>query len=55
MQNVAYEPKQVLITNAYNWYNKEDASIMIAMIISLKKLWPRTKITVMSLTPELCM
>jgi colanic acid/amylovoran biosynthesis protein len=46
-------PRRILITNGYSWFNKGDAAIAIATLILLKKQWPQTEITVVSLTPEI--
>jgi colanic acid/amylovoran biosynthesis protein len=47
------DPRRILITNGYSWCNKGDAAIAIATLTLLRKQWPQTKITVVSLTPEI--
>lgn len=43
---------KILITNAWSWYNKGDAAIVIAMVQSLRKFIPDANISVLSGTPE---
>jgi len=43
---------RILIPNAYTWYNKGDASIIVGMIGALRKHIPNADITLLSFTPE---
>ena len=43
---------KILITNAWTWYNKGDAAIVIGMIQSLRKYIPDADITILSSTPK---
>jgi len=47
------DPNSILITNAYTWYNKGDASIIIAMIKALREQWPNVRIAILSMTPDI--
>lgn len=46
--------KKIVITNAYTWFNKGDAGILLGIVESLKQLYPKEKLelTVLSFTPE---
>lgn len=44
---------KILIPNAYTWYNKGDASIVVGMIYALRHYIPDADITVLSFTPEI--
>ncbi|MFX0140033.1 MAG: polysaccharide pyruvyl transferase family protein [Candidatus Hodarchaeota archaeon] len=44
---------RILITNAYSWYNKGDAGILIGMFFSLRKYIPNASISIMSRTPQI--
>lgn len=45
--------KKITITNAYTWYNKGDAGILLGIVESLKKLYNNdVEIDVLSFTPE---
>lgn len=43
---------KIIIPNAYTWYNKGDASIIVGMIYALRKYIPDSDITILSFTPE---
>jgi colanic acid/amylovoran biosynthesis protein len=43
----------ILITNAYTWYNKGDAAILIGMFKAIRVYIPTAEITVLSFTPEI--
>jgi len=43
---------KILIPNAYTWYHKGDASIVIGMASALRKYMPDADITILSSTPE---
>jgi colanic acid/amylovoran biosynthesis protein len=42
---------KILITNAYTWYNKGDASIVKGMIYAIRRCVPEADITILSFTP----
>lgn len=44
--------KKITITNAYTWYNKGDAGILLAIIDTLKKLYNSVEFNVLSFTPD---
>ena len=44
---------KILITNAYSWYNKGDAAIVISTLYALRKHIPDAEITVLSHTPDI--
>lgn len=45
--------KKITITNAYTWYNKGDAGILLGIVETLKKLYDKdVEIDVLSFTPE---
>lgn len=45
--------KTVTITNAYTWYNKGDAGILLGIVNSLKKIYKEDiEINILSFTPE---
>ncbi|MDD6224243.1 MAG: polysaccharide pyruvyl transferase family protein [bacterium] len=45
--------KKVTITNAYTWYNKGDAGILLGIVETLKKIYKKEiEVTVLSFTPE---
>ncbi len=44
---------KILITNAYSWYNKGDAAIVIGMLYALRKYIPDAEITILSHTPDI--
>lgn len=43
---------KITITNAYTWYNKGDAGILLATVEILKKLYPNSEFDILSFTPE---
>ena len=48
-----YENKKVItITNAYTWYNKGDAGILLATIDALKKVYDNVEFNILSFTPD---
>lgn len=44
--------KKIIITNAYTWYNKGDAGILLATIDVMKKIYPNAEFNILSFTPE---
>lgn len=45
--------KKIVITNAYTWYNKGDAGILLGIVESLKDLYhEKLELTILSFTPE---
>lgn len=44
---------KILIPNAYTWYNKGDASIIVGMVRAIRQYIPDAQITVLSFTPEI--
>lgn len=44
---------KILITNAYTWYNKGDAAILIGMFKAIRAFIPEAEFTVLSFTPEI--
>jgi polysaccharide pyruvyl transferase WcaK-like protein len=40
---------KILITNAYTWYNKGDAAILIGMFKAIRVFIPEAEITVLSI------
>lgn len=45
--------KKVTITNAYTWYNKGDAGILLGIVETLKKVYDNNvEFTILSFTPE---
>lgn len=45
--------KKIVITNAYTWYNKGDAGILLGIVNTLKEIYSDDiEITVLSFTPE---
>ena len=44
---------KILISNAYTWYNKGDAAILIGMFKAIRTYIPDAEITVLSFTPEI--
>lgn len=44
--------KTITITNAYTWYNKGDAGILLATIDTLKKVYSNVEFNVLSFTPD---
>lgn len=44
---------RILITNAYSWYNKGDAAIVLGMIDSLRRYFPSASVVVVTQTPEI--
>lgn len=45
--------KKITITNAYTWYNKGDAGILLGIVETLKKIYNNdVEFTVLSFTPE---
>lgn len=45
--------KKITITNAYTWYNKGDAGILLATIDTLKKIYKDAEFNILSFTPEI--
>jgi len=47
--------KKITITNAYTWYNKGDAGILLGIISSLKKEYgeDNIEINILSFSPEI--
>jgi len=43
---------KIVITNAYTWYNKGDAGILLATVDVLKKIYTNPEISILSFTPE---
>lgn len=43
---------KILITNAWSWFNKGDAAIVITMVQALRKYIPEAEISLISYTPE---
>ena len=43
----------ILITNAYSFYNKGDAAIIIGMLKTIRKIYPKAKISILSATPDI--
>ena len=50
---VVSEMKKITITNAYTWYNKGDAGILLGTVNTLKKIYKdeQIQINVLSFTP----
>lgn len=44
--------KKITITNAYTWYNKGDAGILLGIVDSLKKIYGDVEFDILSFTPE---
>ena len=44
--------KTITITNAYTWYNKGDAGILLATIDTLKKIYNKAEFNILSFTPD---
>ena len=45
--------KKIIITNAYTWYNKGDAGILLGIVNTLKKIYNNNlEISVLSFTPD---
>ena len=45
--------KKITITNAYTWYNKGDAGILLGIVETLKKIYNNdVEIDVLSFTPD---
>ena len=44
---------KILITNAWSWYNKGDAAIVITMADALRKYIPAAEICILSHTTEI--
>lgn len=44
--------KKIVITNAYTWYNKGDAGILLAIVDCLKKIYKNPEFIIFSFTPE---
>ena len=44
--------KTITITNAYTWYNKGDAGILLATIDTLKKIYSKAEFNILSFTPD---
>ncbi len=45
--------KKITITNAYTWYNKGDAGILLGIVEALKKIYSgNVEFTILSFTPE---
>lgn len=45
--------KKITITNAYTWYNKGDAGILLGIVETLKKMYDnQVEFTILSFTPE---
>lgn len=45
--------KKITITNAYTWYNKGDAGILLATIDTLKKIYKEAEFNILSFTPDI--
>ena len=45
--------KKITITNAYTWYNKGDAGILLATVDTLKNIYKDAEFTILSFTPEI--
>ena len=45
--------KKITITNAYTWYNKGDAGILLATIDTLKKIYKDIEFNILSFTPDI--
>ncbi len=45
--------KIITVTNAYTWYNKGDAGILLATIDTLKKIYNSVEFNVLSFTPNI--
>ena len=43
---------KITITNAYTWYNKGDAGILLATIDTLKKIYNNVEFNILSFTPD---
>lgn len=44
--------KTITITNAYTWYNKGDAGILLATVDTLKKIYNKAEFNILSFTPD---
>ena len=45
--------KKITITNAYTWYNKGDAGILLGIVETLKKIYNNdVEFTILSFTPD---
>ena len=45
--------KKITITNAYTWYNKGDAGILLGIVETLKQIYGNTiEINILSFSPE---